>query len=135
MAIKPRIPPPLEAGPSILAVQHFPPNLTEALEYASHRLTRKGIHTTLIVLRRDYQLPLASADGPSPWSPTHARTASAPLRMPSFATSPMVASFKKLVRTGSATAASRADTPRLRWPLTPPPPPTPPTASSARPHP
>ncbi|PNH59201.1 hypothetical protein VD0001_g9935, partial [Verticillium dahliae] len=96
MAIKSRISSPLEAGPSILDVQHLPPNLTEALEYASHRLTRKGIHTTLIVLRRDYQLPLASADGPSPWSPTHARTASAPLRMPSFATSPMVASFKKL---------------------------------------
>ncbi|CRK28325.1 hypothetical protein BN1708_015188 [Verticillium longisporum] len=131
MAIKSHISSPLEAGPSILDVQHLPPNLTEALEYASHRLTRKGIHTTLIVLRRDYQLPLASADGPSPWSPTHARTASAPLRMPSFATSPMVASFKKLVRTGSATAASRADTPRLRWPLTPATPATPLTASSA----
>ncbi|RNJ57511.1 hypothetical protein D7B24_005859 [Verticillium nonalfalfae] len=131
MAIKSRISSPLEAGPSILDVQHLPPNLTEALEYASHRLTRKGIHTTLVVLRRDYQLPLASADGPSPWSPTHARTASAPLRMPSFATSPMVASFKKLVRTGSASAASGADSPRLRWPLTPATPATPLTASSA----
>ncbi|KAM0334255.1 hypothetical protein ACHAQA_001277 [Verticillium albo-atrum] len=128
MALKSHISSPLEAGPSILDVQHLPPHLTEALEYASRRLARKGFHTTLVVLRRDYQLPISSGP-PSPWSPTHARTNSAPTRM-SFATSPM-SSFKKLVRTGTASSAtSGSDSPRLRWPLTPGTPATPSTASS-----
>ncbi|KAM0274994.1 hypothetical protein ACHAQH_007684 [Verticillium albo-atrum] len=133
MALKSHISSPLEAGPSILDVQHLPPNLTEALEYASCRLARKGFHTTLVVLRRDYQLPIENTICPSLWSPTHARTASAPSRMASFASSPMVTSFKKLVRTGTAGSAvttAGGDSPRMRWPLTPGTPATPSTASS-----
>ncbi|PNH38335.1 hypothetical protein VD0004_g8494 [Verticillium dahliae] len=131
MAIKSRISSPLEAGPSILDVQHLPPNLTEALEYASHRLTRKGIHTTHLPPRSDSPRPPPRAAAPPPGPPPPPRPASAPPPIPPSPPPPMVASFKKLVRTGSATAASRADTPRLRWPLPPATPATPLTASSA----
>lgn len=48
---------PLEAGTSLLDTQHLPSHLTQALEYASKRLARKAVPVTLIVVRRDYQVP------------------------------------------------------------------------------
>ncbi|KAF6818948.1 hypothetical protein CSOJ01_01605 [Colletotrichum sojae] len=147
MALKSRISSPLEAGTSILDVQHLPPHLNEALEYASKRLARKALHVTLVVARREYQLPTlipSSSSGLS--SPAMSPPASPPMSSSSrfnFATSP-VSSFKKLVRTNTGGSISSISTvssagsecspetltftpsflmdtngPRLRWPLSP----------------
>lgn len=57
MDLKSRISTPLEAGTSILDVHRLPSYLVPALEYTSKRLAEKGLHVTLVVARRDYQLP------------------------------------------------------------------------------
>lgn len=57
MDLKSRISTPLEAGTSILDVHRLPPYLVPALEYTSKRLAERGLHVTLVVARRDYQLP------------------------------------------------------------------------------
>ena len=70
MSLKDLISSPLEAGTSILDAHHLPPHVTSALEYASKRLARKGQHVTLVVVRKEYQLPFQTPSGPS--SPTTA---------------------------------------------------------------
>lgn len=76
MSLKDKISSPLEAGTSLLDAQHLPDQLTPALEYASARLARKSLRITLVVARRDYQLPpspvLCSPLG-SPASPSQNR--------------------------------------------------------------
>lgn len=57
MDLKSRISTPLEAGTSILDVHRLPSYVVPALEYTSKRLAEKGLHITLVVARRDYQLP------------------------------------------------------------------------------
>ncbi|KAH8169646.1 hypothetical protein LIA77_10190 [Sarocladium implicatum] len=57
MSLKDRISSPLEAGTSILDAHQLPPPLVTALEHSSSRLARRGLHITLVVVRRDYQLP------------------------------------------------------------------------------
>ncbi|CAM1502883.1 Fc.00g076590.m01.CDS01 [Cosmosporella sp. VM-42] len=148
MSLKDRISSPLEAGTSVLDAHHLPPHLTPALEYASSRLAKKSIHVTLVVARRDYQLPtvvtpLSSPGLSSPKTPISPRFA--------FSNGPVTA-LKQLVRSGASydgptplrvgipsprPAPPTLDTssPRLRWPLSPttplsPPPMTPCTASS-----
>ncbi|GKT43977.1 uncharacterized protein ColSpa_04158 [Colletotrichum spaethianum] len=147
MALKSRISSPLEAGTSILDVQNLPPHLHEALEYASKRLARKSIHVTLVVARREYQLPtLLPSSSPSSVlsSPTMSPPGSASSNS-SFSASRF--NFKKLVRSntgssvsskcsvssaGSVASSSGPETlvftpsflmdtngPRLRWPLSP----------------
>ncbi|KAK1598548.1 uncharacterized protein LY79DRAFT_586624 [Colletotrichum navitas] len=149
MALKSRISSPLEAGTSILDVQNLPPHLNEALEYASKRLARKSIHVTLVVARREYQLPTLLPSS----SASSSSALSSPAMSPpasSYSNSSFSASrfnFKKLVRSNtgssisstssvssasSAASASAPDTfvftpsflmdtngPRLRWPLSP----------------
>ncbi|KAI0395295.1 hypothetical protein F5Y17DRAFT_202931 [Xylariaceae sp. FL0594] len=56
---KQRISPPLEAGRSILDTHNLPPQLTRALEYTSKRLTRKGVHLTLVCVKSEHELPHA----------------------------------------------------------------------------
>ena len=56
--LKQQISSPLEAGPSILDAAQLPPRLTPALDYASSRLARKGVHLSVVVVRREYQCPL-----------------------------------------------------------------------------
>ncbi|WYZ40522.1 hypothetical protein EsH8_IV_000863 [Colletotrichum jinshuiense] len=145
MALKSRISSPLEAGTSLLDVQHLPPHLNEALEYASKRLARKAFHVTLVVARREYQLPTlpSTTYGVSspPMSPPSSAGSNSSSRF-NFTTSP-VSSFKKLVRTNTGSSVSSVSTvsssgrespetfiftpsflmdtngPRLRWPLSP----------------
>lgn len=69
---KDRISPPLEAGPSLLDAQQLHPQLAAALEYVSARLARKGLQLSLVVARRDIQIP-AFASGSPPPSPSSAR--------------------------------------------------------------
>lgn len=154
MALKERISSPLEAGPSILDAHHLPPHLTPALEYASSRLARKSLHLTLVVVRRDYQLPsvIPPLGSPGFCVSTPTTPASPPTAKFSFATGPVTA-LKQLVRTASrhgaesirsidsrstvSSPSSNLESPglRLRWPLSPatplsPPPMTPCTPSS-----
>ncbi|KAF7560329.1 hypothetical protein G7046_g3826 [Stylonectria norvegica] len=152
MSLKDRISSPLEAGTSILDAHHLPPHLAPALEYASGRLARKSMHVTLVVARRDYQLPSVVPPIGSPGLSTPTTPISPAMRF-GFSSKP-VAALKQLVRyTGptparsleaqrSPMAASRfprmtvdTSSPKLRWPLSPttplsPPPMTPCTASS-----
>ncbi|KAF5023752.1 hypothetical protein F66182_4185 [Fusarium sp. NRRL 66182] len=150
MSLKDRISSPLEAGTSILDAHHLPPHLAPALEHASSRLARKSQHITLVVARRDYQLPsvvppkgLLTPTTPTPLSPGFRFN---------FSQGP-VSRLKSLMRPGSSTSARSMDSPRsgisspgyappleissprFRWPLSPttpmsPPPMTPCTASS-----
>ncbi|KXJ97570.1 hypothetical protein Micbo1qcDRAFT_156497, partial [Microdochium bolleyi] len=113
-ALKLRISSPLEAGISILDPQHsLPANLTDALEYTSKRLARKALHITLVVVRRDYQLPATYATTatsgaaqqysvpPTPTSPPPSAgsmvSPSLSLRSPSS----VAAGFRSLVRKGT----------------------------------
>ncbi|KAL3423600.1 hypothetical protein PVAG01_05347 [Phlyctema vagabunda] len=61
---KDRISSPLEAGPSLLDVKQLPPQLTSALDYVSSRLSRKRLHLSLIVIRKDVQLPISPPASP-----------------------------------------------------------------------
>ncbi|KAG5920325.1 hypothetical protein E4U61_007978 [Claviceps capensis] len=113
MCLKDRISSPLEAGPSLLNDHHLSPSLTPALEHASSRLAKESLHLTLVVVRRDYQLPTTAA---SPLlclasTSTSSSTSSLPstsssssltslLSRRSFALRPVTA-LKQLVRTGS----------------------------------
>jgi len=148
------ISPPLEAGPSILDVHNLPAHLNAALEHASARLARKAMHVTLVVLKRDYQVPLVS---PLPFitcaTPTLEQQQSPPPTPASrlaFAAAP-VAALKQLVRSGSQSSASSVSSgssysssgggwplpsPAMSWPATPatplsPPPMTPCTTASS----
>ncbi|KAG0647570.1 hypothetical protein D0Z07_6586 [Hyphodiscus hymeniophilus] len=69
---KERISSPLEAGLSLHDMAQLPPQLTAALEYISERLARKRLHLSLIVVRKDVQIPsnasptlLAQSSSPS----------------------------------------------------------------------
>ncbi|KAG5948314.1 hypothetical protein E4U59_000042 [Claviceps monticola] len=111
MCLKDRISSPLEAGPSLLNDHHLSPSLTPALEHASSRLAKKSLHLTLVVVRRDYQLPTTAASpllclaststlsSPSP-SPSFSSSLTSSLSRRSFALRPVTA-LKQLVRTGS----------------------------------
>ncbi|KAK0379414.1 hypothetical protein CLIM01_03202 [Colletotrichum limetticola] len=122
MDLKSRISSPLEAGTSILDVQHLPPHLNEALEYASKRLARKALHVTLVVARREYQLPTllpssASSSAcssvlssptmsPVPGSASSTSSVSSSSSRFNFSTKSPVSSFKKLVRTNTGSSVS-----------------------------
>ncbi|KAK8049932.1 hypothetical protein PG994_011662 [Apiospora phragmitis] len=98
--LKQRISSPLEAGTSILDAQGIPPQFTDALEYISKRLARKALHVTLIVVRKEYQVPSSCA---TPTSSSTSSPTSFEFNMPSspsrFA-SP-VAGLRQLVRRGT----------------------------------
>ncbi|KAH7160031.1 hypothetical protein B0J13DRAFT_119520 [Dactylonectria estremocensis] len=155
MALKDRISSPLEAGISILDAHHLPPNVLPALEWTSSRLARKSLHITLVVARRDYQLPSVVPPLGSPGLHTPTTPLSPGLRF-HFSGGP-VSALKQLVRSGSyngptpmrsmdflrnglaspeqPTIASETSSPRMKWPLSPttplsPPPMTPCTAST-----
>ncbi|OHF02609.1 hypothetical protein CORC01_02005 [Colletotrichum orchidophilum] len=121
MDLKSRISSPLEAGTSILDVQHLPPHLNEALEYASMRLARKALHVTLVVARREYQLPSLVPSSSACSSALSSPTMSPPPASASsnssfsssssssrfnFTTKSPVSSLKKLVRTNTGSSAS-----------------------------
>lgn len=158
MALKERISSPLEAGPSLLDAHHLPPRLTPALEYASSRLAKKSLHLTLVVVRRDYQLPSVIPPLGSPGWSAPATPVSPPTGKFNFASAPVTA-LRHFVRTGSVhgsesgstraasqqqhllngmpSPACSVESPglRFRWPLSPatplsPPPMTPCTPSS-----
>ncbi|KAF4990868.1 hypothetical protein FDECE_14223 [Fusarium decemcellulare] len=154
MSLKDRISSPLEAGTSILDAHHLPPHIVPALEHASARLARKSQHITLVVARRDYQLPSIVPPKGAPGLQTPTTPLSPGFRF-NLANGP-VSKLKSLMRSGSYTGPTPArsmdsprsgisspgyappfDTlsPRFRWPLSPttplsPPPMTPCTASS-----
>ncbi|KAL2202136.1 hypothetical protein CC79DRAFT_1373766 [Sarocladium strictum] len=147
MSLKERISSPLEAGISVLDAHQLPPRLTAALDHASTRLARKALHITLVVVRRDYQLPhhVLPTALTTPTSPEFCQT---PLSAASSSssTSRLTSTLKQLVRSGSlhdiassaaaglgrSSASVRSNvsspafaqvpevsSPRLRWPLTP----------------
>ncbi|ORY59105.1 uncharacterized protein BCR38DRAFT_351788 [Pseudomassariella vexata] len=101
--LKQRISSPLEAGTSILDSQNLPSHLTQALEYASKRLTRRALHITLVIVRKEYQLPSSTPPcatptsvASTPASPEFSMGAISPSR---FA-SPVVG-FRSLIRRGT----------------------------------
>ncbi|KAI3337477.1 hypothetical protein HD806DRAFT_41652 [Xylariaceae sp. AK1471] len=104
---KQRISSPLEAGRSILDAHNLPPQLTGALEYASKRLARKGLHITLIVVKNEYQLPNAPPCATPTSPPQTPEYSVSGFASPSRFTSP-VAGLRQLVRrgTGSSLASS-----------------------------
>lgn len=58
---------PLEAGPSLLDIKQLPPRLVSALDYVSKRLARKRLHLSLIVVRKDINIPgIPLAESPKP---------------------------------------------------------------------
>ncbi|KAI2472034.1 hypothetical protein F4781DRAFT_46793 [Annulohypoxylon bovei var. microspora] len=129
---KQRISSPLEAGPSILDAYNLPSHLTGALEYASKRLARKALHITLVVVRKEYQLPSVMPPCPTPTSPPLTSGMASPTRF----TSP-VAGLRQLVRRGTSSSTSSlssaaSDTTSNTSTSTFPPPPTEPLPVSPR---
>lgn len=161
MSLKDRISSPLEAGTSILDAHYLPPHLGPALEHISRSLSRKSMHVTLVVVRRDYQVPQVLPPLGSPGLSTLSTpaTPNSPRGRFNFTSSTPVNALKQLVRAssyrslvstrsfdshrkGSETtpahvpSAIETPSPRLRWPLTPstplsPPPMTPCTTVSS----
>ncbi|KAI0878317.1 hypothetical protein GGS24DRAFT_416538 [Hypoxylon argillaceum] len=97
---KQRISSPLEAGRSILDTHNLPPQLTGALEYASKRFARKGLHLSLIVVKNEYQLPHARSCTTPTSPPQTPEYLVSGLATPSRFTSP-VAGLRQLVRRGT----------------------------------
>ncbi|OTA94556.1 hypothetical protein M434DRAFT_71069 [Hypoxylon sp. CO27-5] len=129
---KQRISSPLEAGPSILDAYNLPSHLTGALEYTSKRLARKALHITLVVVRKDYQLPSVIPPCPTPTSPPLTPGLASPTRF----TSP-VAGLRQLVRRGtsgstSSLSSTASDTVSNASTPTFPPPPSEPLVSPRR---
>ncbi|KAK3357401.1 hypothetical protein B0T25DRAFT_157179 [Lasiosphaeria hispida] len=105
-SLKDRISSPLEAGASIADAHQLPSRLIAALEYVSKKLSRKSVHITVLVVRRDYQLSTSPLPSPRLFSPLVSPASvsgsavvspvGTPLR-PAFVASPMSA-FKQFVR-------------------------------------
>ncbi|KAL2201269.1 hypothetical protein P885DRAFT_26500 [Corynascus similis CBS 632.67] len=96
-----RISSPLEAGPSIVDGHHLPSQVNEALEYASKRLGRKASHITLLVVRRDYQLPTSPIASPTFTPaplPIATTTSTNTPSKPSFTASSRIEALRQLVR-------------------------------------
>ncbi|KJZ76085.1 hypothetical protein HIM_04541 [Hirsutella minnesotensis 3608] len=103
------ISPPLEAGPPILDAHQLPPQLHDALEFVSTRLAKKSVHVSLVLVRKDYQLPSVSP----PLNPKTSRSGSLatlqtsppesqlPSRFAGPSSSGPVGAIKQLVRTAS----------------------------------
>ncbi|PHH80163.1 hypothetical protein CDD82_1933 [Ophiocordyceps australis] len=130
---------PLEAGPSILDTHHVPPRTLAALDYVARRLTRRGLHLSLVLVRSHHQLPAHGSPGITGQAGLQRSTS---VSMPG----PRLAALKQLVRTGSLRSsrdkmptsspwpvAKRHETATSSWPSSPssPPPLTPSTGSSA----
>ncbi|AEO69261.1 db4775cd-5840-4107-a235-7fb1b7530d64 [Thermothielavioides terrestris] len=94
---------PLEAGPSIADGHHLPSQVGEALEYASKRLGRKAAHITLLVVRRDYQLPTSPIASPSCVAGSPPVSAASTPSRPAFPPTPSrLQGLKQLVRPGQS---------------------------------
>lgn len=114
MDLKSRISTPLEAGTSILDAHRLPSFMVPALEYTSQRLADKGLHITLVVARRDYQLPdcvekpnmTISRDLPVTNLPSPPCSPNSPDVM---ACGPSFTSIKSLVRSGSQHSSRSTD--------------------------
>lgn len=120
---------PLEAGTSILDAHRLPSFLAPALEYTSQRLADKGLHITLVVARRDYQLPsntestsmTVSTDVPVTGLPSPPCSPKSP---DVVACGPNFTAIKSLVRSGSQHSLRIMNKPDSRksqrsktWPL------------------
>jgi hypothetical protein len=66
---KDRISSPLEAGTSLLDNKQFPPQLINALDYVSGKLARRRLHLSLIVVRRETEIPSFPSPQQSPKTP------------------------------------------------------------------
>ncbi|KAL1842745.1 hypothetical protein VTJ49DRAFT_4383 [Mycothermus thermophilus] len=96
--LKARISSPLEAGSGLAFSDQLPGHVEEALHYVSKRLGRKSRHLTLLVVRRDYQLPTSPVASPTfTPSPRVIPAASLPLRINTPAPS-RLQTLKQLVR-------------------------------------
>jgi hypothetical protein len=121
---KERISSPLEAGLSLLDAKQLPPQLTSALDYVSKRLARKRLHLTLIVVRKDINIPgLPSPQSPKPPEPGPSLTTSPARSLFSSASSTFARSLTKhsiqpsISDSGStASSSSRASLSRTTWP-------------------
>lgn len=119
MDLKSRISMPLEAGTSILDAHRLPAFLVPALEYTSQRLADKGLHITLVVARRDYQLPdcgedlatIVSTSLPVTNLPSPPCSPNSPDVM---ACGPSFTSIKSLVRSGSQHSSGSTEKPETR---------------------
>lgn len=116
MALKALISSPLEAGTSLLDAHRLPPQFAPALEYTSGRLAKKGLHLTLVVARRDYQLPnntannnfasLSATENPLTNLPTPPASPACPAVVPC---TPGFTALKSLVRSGTDLNSGSAD--------------------------
>ncbi|KUI62729.1 hypothetical protein VP1G_09839 [Cytospora mali] len=131
MALKALISSPLEAGTSILDAHRLPPYFTPALEYTSKRLARKGLHVTLVVARRDYQLPGCTTGNdttaiPTTTTTTTTTTTNAATDLPTPPASPAspdvvpcgpnLTAFKSLVRSGTDPNLGSSDKSNMKPP-------------------
>lgn len=93
---------PIEAGPSLLDVKQLPPQLLSALDYVSKRLAQKRLHLSLIVVRKDINIPgIPLAESPK-----------TPHRLvPSLSSSPARAFFNSASSTFSKTLGKSSPSP------------------------
>ncbi|KAK0669512.1 hypothetical protein QBC41DRAFT_108034 [Cercophora samala] len=96
-----RISSPLEAGPSI--TDSLPVYVNEALDYASKKLAKKGANITLLVVRRDYQLPTSTIVTSPTFTPGSHVLNTAPLR-PSLPPVSRLEALKQFVKLNNTTS-------------------------------
>ncbi|CZR61663.1 uncharacterized protein PAC_11560 [Phialocephala subalpina] len=145
------ISPPIEAGPSLLDTKQLPPQVTDALDYVSGKLARKRLHLSLIVVRKDVQIPsLPSPQSPKrAESPPHSITTSparslfSPTTFKRSRSKSSISSMSDTTVSSTISVSSSASLSRTNWPslpaspkdftATPPPPPTPGLSQSSTP--
>ncbi|KUJ19033.1 uncharacterized protein LY89DRAFT_612453 [Mollisia scopiformis] len=92
------ISPPIEAGQSLLDAMQLPPQFTNALEYVSSRLARKRLHLSLIVVRKDVQIP-GSPFAQCPQSPATFKRSASKSSLSSVSSSSSTSSTASVSRT------------------------------------
>ncbi|KAF4637361.1 hypothetical protein G7Y89_g730 [Cudoniella acicularis] len=111
---KDRISSPLEAGSSLLDAKQLPAALTAALEYVSSKLARKHLHLSLVVIRKEVQMPAVL----SPQSPFGSVASVSPARS-SFSQSLSKSSSSSSISSCSSSISSSSSLSRTQYPSLP----------------
>ncbi|RDL38127.1 uncharacterized protein BP5553_05560 [Venustampulla echinocandica] len=118
--IKDCISPPLEAGSSLLDAKQLPTVLISALEYVSSRLARKRLHISLIVIRKEVQVPVTPSDSSSSVTTSAAQSLfSRSSSSASSASSRSLGSSSSCSSLSSSTCSSSSSLSRTQYPSLP----------------
>jgi hypothetical protein len=113
---KDRISSPLEAGSSLLDAKQLPAQLTSALEYVSSRLSHKKLHLSLIVVRKDANMPSALSPATPQRTPSPTLSATSPAGSIFSTTSTLSKHSSQSSLSDCSSTSSTSSLSRTKWP-------------------